>query len=184
MKIAIDVDGVLRNLIDTLNVYWDKKNEDVLRFETVDGCKIQRYYQRYVDNGELLDVEKFLFGSSWTREIWLTALPYSDNCDDLDKIPMEHEVVILTSQRNQDMNLWTVDWLNRNRIRYDEYICRDDKWNEKFDLLVDDKPTTVEQCWIQGKAAFLMDRPWNQQYRLPRINRINELEQIWRPYGA
>ena len=177
MIIGVDVDGVLRNLIDSLNVYWEKKNEEALRFETVDGWNIERYYQ----GGK--DVRKFLFDSTWTEAIYKEALPYSDNCDDLDKIPEEHRVHIITANWGKLFE-YTKEWLDNHSIGYDLLISSNSKTECEFDILIDDKPTTIEDCWRVGKCGILMDRPWNKQYRLPRINRINELEQIWRPYGS
>lgn len=91
---------------------------------------------------------------------------------------MGHEVVIATArgwrvEHNTGRRV-TREWLQRNRVLYDDLKFVRDKRDAGADIFIDDKPTTVPLLILAGVDAVYYDRPWNQGFPYPRVHSWEE----------
>ena len=164
MKIAIDIDGVLLDIIITY-------------------CEI--YNKRYGTNYKKNDVVKWDFFADWNMdeetgfkiffEIYENSqdIPFID--EDAPKIMKklnERYDLDIVSARVPEYRTSIVDKLDshdiKRGIQYTELILLhhkpyDIKLKQNYDLYVDDNPNLVEPIkMMEDRILLLFDQPWNQ----------------------
>jgi len=165
MKIAIDIDGVL---LDIIVVY----------------CEI--YNERYGTNYQKKDVTRWDFFKVWNiteeaafnifYEIYADSMnvPFIDeNAPKIMKRLFELYDVDIVSARLPEYRSSIVDKLNfhniRQGIQYEELILLhhkpyDIKLKQNYDVYVDDNPNLVEPIkQLENRTLLLYDQPWNQE---------------------
>lgn len=65
-------------------------------------------------------------------------------------------------------------WLHRWALEFDEVIFTADKGAHELDYLIDDSAGNVRSVIAHGGAGFLLDKTWNRDVDLPRIETIND----------
>jgi 5'(3')-deoxyribonucleotidase len=183
MKIAIDIDGVL---LDIIVVY----------------CEI--YNKRYGTSYQKKDITSWDFFKNWTiseeeafdifYEIYADSMnvPFIDeNAPKTLKRINELYDVDIVSARLPEYRSAIVNKLNlhnvREGIQYVELILLhhkpyDIKIKQNYDIYVDDNPNLVEPIKrLKNRTLLLFDQPWNQEsicennvYRVYDWNEINE----------
>jgi len=164
MKIAIDIDGVL---LDIIIVY----------------CEI--YNKRYGTNYQKKDITKWDFFKDWNiteeeafnifYEIYADSMsvPFIDeNAPKIMKRLNERYDVDIVSARLPEYRSSIVDKLNfhniREGIQYTELILLhhkpyDIKLKQNYDIYIDDNPNLVEPIKkLKDRTLLLFDQPWNQ----------------------
>jgi len=182
MKIAIDIDGVL---LDIIVVY----------------CEI--YNRRYGTNYKKKDVTRWDFFKDWNiseekafkifYEIYADSMnvPFIDeNAPDIMKRLNELYDVDIVSARLPEYRSAVVNKLNshniRERVQYIELVLLhhkpyDIKMKQNYSIYVDDNPNLVEPIKkLEDRTLLLYDQPWNQHSICEsNVYRVYDWEEVY-----
>ncbi len=172
MKIALDVDGVLADII---SVWLDQYNKS--RKKSITSEDIVRW-----DFWKELGFDKYKFyeelSSCWSR--WMEVPPMEqDIASAVEKLHSAGTVHIVTA-RDASSTKYVKQWLEHNGIKYNDYVPvlrGRDKADLDYDIFIDDSPHNVVGIASKGKNALLYDQPWNRSVNDPKIVRIKKLEE-------
>ena len=175
-KIGLDVDGVLRNLMDEINKVFRRPYPEHITDEpayTYDFPHIRM---------PLKDKFDIIF-NKYPKDIFLKAKPYQNTISQfklLKKWAAQNNM-ILACATSQEPHLipFTFSWLGKYNLVFDEVYITKDKGNIGLDYLIDDAPYNYENWLKNGNPEqnfFLMSREWNQETKA--TNRIKELADI------
>lgn len=158
MRIAIDLDGTLRPMVEGYIDYI--KRQDVLT-----DVKVEDIFWDH----EIFELEHFKeYFNNHVEMIRINPYPYCKNVIELWK-EMGHKIIILTSTFQPAGSVRV--WLTKHRIKFDELIITQNKGEAEYDLLIDNKQTMAEE--IPGDRAIMFKaQPWNKDlekkyYRCP-----------------
>lgn len=190
MRISIDLDGILANFGSAV----------VHSANKVLGKNIPVGYEpRDWDWSEYLtkkDWDVIWADIIHTPGFWANLPAYKDNCADLRQFLFDNmgnypEIYFITARtRTKDKEPIAVQskrFLDKNNIfntGTQMVILPVDKTHKKADLMkalgikysIDDHGPTVDLCnnSIEGHKAYVLDRPWNKEYDLPRVFTLGE----------
>ena len=165
LTIGIDIDGVIADfqpvLMDLASEYVQIDEEDKRRYQVRDTEHGDKDLEHKVREEALT---KGLVGS-------VPAMPGS-----VEKIngwyDSGHKIIILTA-REEHWRPQTEEWLKKMGVKHHELILDDNKGpravKENIDIMIDDKPSNIEDLQKNGIKAYVFDRPWNQDVEAPRI---------------
>lgn len=180
MKIAIDIDGVLRDFVGAVHQLmihigrWDIKEPAPV----IDRWEMQDYYK--MDRGQFYDL---LFRSQYTCQLFASALPYVGAKAFIDRLCDQHQVGLVTSQCYEGAK-GTLRWLYCNDIIRPSvhFVFFDrgdfDKTQFGYEILLDDKPSNVQQFLEKGLVGLLYDQPWNRDADMPRVMSYQDFLEI------
>ena len=181
MRIGIDCDGVLRDLIpaivegikathpehaDKILVpkSWDW--EDWLPFWTED------------------ETEKYVFEDNYLDFFGVVASPIKESVEDWPilkawAIRNGHELVLVSAQREHCIEP-TDAWLKEHGFDFKEKHYTKQKWSIDVDVLIDDSPEKLEDFnkkSIVGGIPICMKQTWNQecQKKYMSIDRLSDI---------
>lgn len=172
MRIKLDVDGVIKNIIDTsIQIYkefYDSKDntkyDDIKIYDmSVAMPGITDFYKFFTQHG------KYIFGE---------AKPYPGAVDFMNSLKNKgHDIAICTNQFKGNEK-YTLQWLEQYHIPYDSVHFVKDKTIVKGDLLIDDCIDNLVACQNNHMVACY-DQPWNQDWKGTRfMNYSQALEWI------
>ena len=152
MKIAIDLDGTIRPMVEgyikyingfglyeglsVADIYWDHPIFELELFN--------KYFQ---DEKEMMKIEPYKYCKN-VLNLWRE---------------MGHEIIILTSTFQPEESVKR--WLEAHEINYNELIITKKKGEHEFDLLIEDKETVPNEV-PKDRAIIFIAQPWNKE--LPR----------------
>ena len=170
MKIALDVDGVLADII---LVWLDNYNRT--HKKSVSKNDIVRW-----DFWEELGLNKYTFyqelSNCWSR--WKAVPPMEQGIANAVEMLRSVGKVDIVTAREEATTEYVMQWLEHNYIKYDDYVTVPDgrdKANLGYDIFIDDSPHNVIRIAAKGKNALLYDQPWNKSISDSKIIRIKKL---------
>jgi uncharacterized HAD superfamily protein len=187
MKIGIDIDGVIAELIDALHLWHDKEyNFSRLVHERTD---FSLAYQLNCSQEESL---KRLF-EFFKTEDFKKVLPVKDSIEAINNLAKNHELHVITA-RSKRVEEETLRWLNEH-FSLDNFekihiSGHDDGHNLKkskgenclelgIELMIEDCLAYAKEIASKGVKVLLFDRPWNPTETLPdNIIRVKSWEEI------
>ena len=170
MKIALDVDGVLADIIhlwiENHNKQYNKSinKEDINQWDFWRKIGLDKYeFYRQLSN-------------SWER--W-KDVPTTENdiASAVDRLHSLGRVDIVTARDKESTN-YVINWLEHNGIKFNEYVSvfdGRDKAKLDYDVFIDDSPHNVERMASKGSNVLLYDQPWNREVNSRKIIRIKKL---------
>jgi phosphoglycolate phosphatase-like HAD superfamily hydrolase len=158
--VAVDVDGVLRNLVSAIRARFrecfpGRECRDV----TAWGL------EQFFDVPDDIDFYRWAFEQE-VENIYGRAQPYPGAMKALRKLSGNHIIWIVTHQPNARAQRATLLWLAEyvkvpvERIVFDE----DKHLLDGYDVLVDDRAEVVVAAQRAGKRAYCVAQPWNEKY--------------------
>ncbi len=172
MKIALDVDGVLADIV---HVWLEEYNRNYNR--SVQKDEIQQW-----DFWKGLGYDKYRFyeelSKCWARWAEVPAME-QDLGSAVGRLNSLGSVDIVTA-RDPASTPFVKQWLEHNGIRYNEYVAvmrGRDKANLDYDIFIDDSPPNITSIVSQGKRALIYDQPWNRSVSHSSAVRIMKLEE-------
>ena len=170
MKIALDVDGVLADIIEVWINEYNKKHNTSISKEIIKNW----------DFWKELGVNQYEFyyqlSSCWSQ--WKDVPPMEqDIANAVDKLHSIGKVDIVTA-RDKESTKHVINWLEYNRIKYNEYVPVPDgrdKADLDYDVFIDDSPHNVVRMASKGRNVLLYDQPWNKYVNDSKIIRISKL---------
>lgn len=156
LKVALDVDGVLRDFVNSLrdvylSVYPNAKVGEVNHWE------LHRYY----DCG--IAIYDFAFHSPCTQLIFENAQPYINAkvMYDILSLSPATEVRIYTTQTPENY-IYTLNWLIKHKFTRTSVVFEKNKVSDKWwDLIIEDKLDTIKEATDDKRMSIKVVRPWN-----------------------
>ena len=169
MKIALDVDGVLADVI----LSWIEINNQ-------NRTKISKNDVTSWDFWKQFNIDRFDFYSELNKcwENWNSIPPTEKNLQESTKLLNQNATVDIVTAREQYTDTFVKNWLNHFNISYDNYVSVIDgtmKADLDYDLFIDDSPLNAEKFTLKNKKFLLYNQPWNQNIQLKNVNRISNL---------
>jgi len=173
MKVAIDVDGVLRDFVGSLHkcLIMDGLILENTPMPEITSWGLHQFYPQIESTEEFYD---YIFRSESTFNLFSSAPIYKGAKEFMELLEKGHEVGIITSQNEAGWRA-TLVWLFANQITPPNIHCirfdlmKADKTIWDYEVILDDKPSHVHEFLDKDRMGFLLDRPWNQEVDLPRV---------------
>ena len=170
MKIALDVDGVLADVIHAWLLYNNKIRPTILKSDISDWDFWKRYNIDKFDFYEELSI----CWKSW-KDIPPTESDISYASKELSKIGTVDIVTAREDSTHNDVK----NWLKMHDVVFKNYVGvveGTEKAKLDYDIFIDDSPINAESMLAQGKSVILYNQPWNIGFSDPRAKRIYELK--------
>ncbi len=169
MKIALDVDGVLADVI----LSWIKqsnRHRDRLTKEQITSWDFWRSHNinRYDFYKELSDCWKS----------WKTVPPTEKSLSRSTKRLSEFGQVDIVTAREKSTDEFVRQWLSLHDISYDSYVSVVDgtlKAGLDYDVFIDDSPLNATALAEKNRTVLLYEQPWNADFHNPKSVRISSL---------
>ena len=174
MIIKVDIDGVLRNMNDMLVHLYNQRFKTNLTVEELTDYDVSKSFPLFEMWTHTTAVEYFF--NEHKEEVFFEANPYSGVKEAMQKLMDNgHKVVIVTWQFTTMNKKLTLDWLDENKIPYDDICFTRDKWMIQGDIIIDDNPELI----LNEKETaykYLVDQPYNQEcnFEGSRVKSLSE----------
>ena len=161
MIIKIDVDGVIRNINQTMCDLYNKSFNEHLTVDDILNYKVDKVFTKIKEKIGMNSVDYFFNHSS--KDIFLKSNPYDGVREAIQKLRNAgHKVVIVTWQFSLQNKYYTLMFFEKNKIPYDDICFTRDKWMIQGDWLIDDNPEFIED--ERDKSRKLMiNMPYNRE---------------------
>lgn len=161
MKIAIDIDG-------TIN-YFDKQFIFAVR-ELGYGYDSPRFYKE----GDW-ELENYIMGSDNPKQVmaqvcenssfWMDIPPMIEAIEVLRRLNRKHTLSIVTTPWRDEDKFKTIKikWMHKyfRFIKESQIVFSSKKWELDIDMIVDDKPTTIDKCREAGIQTICFAHVYN-----------------------
>lgn len=151
---GIDVDGVIRDFLGgCVKLYNMHTGENA----TADDCFD---YDLSKSFSVIKDARSWFLSGDRLKTLMLESRPFDGAVHAANKIGELSKVVLITNQIGTDAKIWTLEWLEKNGIRFDEICFLQDKSIVRgLDYFIDDKPENFIGC--DAKCGVLITAPYN-----------------------
>ena len=171
MKIALDVDGVLADVIESWLIYSNKirpsiSKDDITNWDFWKKFKINRY-----DFYEELTL-------CWKN--WNSIPPTENNLSVVTQNLSDFGQVDIVTARELSTDSFVKNWLYLHNITYENYVSVIDgpmKADLDYDVFIDDSPINAIKISKNKKNVLLYSQPWNQHISGQNIQRISNLSE-------
>jgi hypothetical protein len=171
MKIALDVDGVLADVIQSWLNYNNSIRQEISKEEISDWDFWKKFkINRYDFYAEL--------SSCWKN--WMSVPPTEPNLSSTTKNLSKIGQVDIVTARERSTDSFVKNWLNHYDISYDNYVSVIDgpmKADLDYDVFIDDSPLNALKIIQQKKKIILYSQPWNQHILEDQIHRVSNLSE-------
>ena len=171
MKIALDVDGVLADVIQSWLNYNNSIRPKILKHDIVDWDFWKKFkINRYDFYTEL--------SSCWKN--WKSIPPTEENLSSTTQNLSNLGQVDIVTARERSTDSFVKNWLSHFDISYDNYVSVIDgpmKANLNYDVFIDDSPLNASRILKSNKKIILYSQPWNQHMTETQFSRISTLSE-------
>ncbi|MGD9697596.1 5' nucleotidase, NT5C type [Acinetobacter sp.] len=181
MKIIMDVDGVLRNIVDQVleinRLVFDPGS--TASHDDINVWNIKKVLTK-------LPPLNVLFHEH-AKEIFENAQPYPLALESLMALKEQHEIHIVTAQEPYRFQ-HTINWLEKYNIKYDSitFMVNGTKNHIHGDVMIDDGMHNLDDYKAAGAnkqmRLICMDQPWNQQWQGEKVYSMLEAELLINGY--
>ena len=170
MKIALDVDGVLADVIES----WLSYNNKIR--PTISKSQISEW-----DFWKNHNINKFDFYNelSICWKSWETIPPTENNISSATKQLSHIGTVDIVTARDDSTHDDVKNWLKLHNIDFSNYVGvleGVEKSKLDYDVFIDDSPLNAKSMLEKGKSVILYSQPWNLSFEDKRAKRIHELK--------
>ena len=187
MRIGIDCDGVLRDLIpDIVGLIKEKHPEHSDKILTPTSWDWEDWLPFWTEE----ETEQYIFEDNYLDFFGVVCPPIQSAVEDWPKLKEwakenGHELVLVSAQRDHCIEP-TDAWLKEYGFDFDEIHYTKDKWSVDVDVLIDDSPSKLKKFKDRSVAygtPICMNQTWNEsvQDNYMTINRLSDI--IGRVFG-
>lgn len=171
MKVALDVDGVLADVMASWLIYNNKIRDTLSKQDLTDW-----------DFWKELQISRSGFYSELAMcwKDWNLILPTEQNLSQLTKHLSTLAHVDIVTAREDSTDHYVKDWLNLHDIAYENYVSVTDgsvKTKLHYDIFIDDSPLNARDFLRHNKTVLLYSQPWNMNLSDSRLRRISSLSE-------
>ena len=170
MKIALDVDGVLADVIEAWLLYNNKIRPQILRSQISEW--------NFWKNHEISEFDFYKELShcwkSW-EDIPLTEANIAEATSKLSSLGTVDIVTAREDSTHEDVK----KWLKFHKIHFKNYVGvieGVEKSKLDYDVFIDDSPHNAKSMLEKGKTVLLYSQPWNISFEDKKATRIYELK--------
>ena len=170
MRIALDVDGVLADVIHAWLLYNNKVRTTILKQEISDWDFWKKYNINRFDFYEELSM-------CWKS--WKDIPPTENNISSASREISTMGTVDIVTAREESTHDDVKKWLRMHDISFENYVGvaeGTEKARLDYDIFIDDSPINAKSMLERGKSVILYNQPWNLHFDDPRAKRIHELK--------
>lgn len=171
MKIALDVDGVLADVIKS----W-------LNYSNTIRPKLSKQGITDWDFWKKVQINRYDFYTElnvcWQN--WNSVPPTEENLSLITKNLSNLGQVDVVTARERSTNSFVKNWLNHHDISYDNYVSVIDgpmKSDLDYDVFIDDSPLNALKILQYNKKVILYSQPWNNYISENQIHRISNISE-------
>lgn len=171
MKVALDVDGVLADVMASWLVY-NNKVRDILSKQDLTDWDFWKNLQ--IGRSGFYDE----LAMCWKN--WISILPTEQNLPQLTKNLSTLAHVDIVTARENSTDPYVKDWLKMHEITYENYVSVTDgsiKAELCYDVFIDDSPLNARDFLRHNKTVLLYSQPWNLTLSDSRLRRISSLSE-------
>jgi len=172
MKIALDVDGVLADVIKSWLSYSNTIRPKISKHEITDWEFWKKFKINRFDFYEELS-------TCWKN--WYSIPPTEKNLSTITKNLSNLGQVDIVTAREKSTDSFVKNWLTHHNISYDNYVSVIDgpmKAALDYDIFIDDSPLNAAKFLEYNKKVILYSQPWNEHMSNNRIHRITNLSEV------
>ncbi len=170
MKIALDVDGVLADVIEAWLSYNNKIRPPILRSQISEWD----FWKNHKINEFDFYKELSQCWRSW-EDIPLTEKNIAEATFQLSRLG----TVDIVTAREDSTHDYVKKWLKFHKIDFKNYVGVTEgveKSKLDYDVFIDDSPHNAKSMLEKGKTVILYSQPWNISFEDKRATRIHELK--------
>lgn len=168
LTIALDVDGVLANLVQRVLDWYNQDCRDTVRHEDITDWDISKFVKP--------DSKDYIYSLLGTGYIYETVRPYPFAWDLVANLRhLGHRVVFVTTPFKGTEGR-KLQWLVNHKMLKDsaDYMEAHDKSLVRADILLDDGIHNLRAFAPFGQA-WMMEQPWNKRHgHYPRVASLPE----------
>ncbi len=171
MKIALDVDGVLADVI----ISWLNYNNSIRPKITKSQITSWEFWKEFK-----IDPFEFYSELSACWKNWISVPPTEEKLSSTINSISELGQIDIVTARERYTDSFVVSWLDHYDIHYDNYISVIDgpmKADLDYDVFIDDSPLNAEKFIKKNKKIILYSQPWNKHIHNEEIFRISSLSE-------
>lgn len=184
MRIGIDIDGTLTNIVDSVIAYGQ---EYELINNLNDGILNPRsdYIKTAFEWGT--EIGNRFWRENFTKINQVEPRPLTKKY--LDKLHQEgHEIFIITARTDEelgDAKAISIKWLKKNKIPFDHIfvnvqnkglLCQE----QKIDAFIDDLPRNIDSAMDHSILTFIMNSTTNENYKRDGVKRVYSFVDFYR----
>ena len=171
MKIALDVDGVLADVIQSWLNYSNSVRKEISKHEITDW-----------DFWKKFEINRYDFYDELSRcwKNWNIIPPTEENLSIITEKLSEIGQVDIVTARERSTDSFVKNWLKHHQISFDNYVSVIDgpmKAELDYDVFIDDSPLNALKIIENKKKIILYSQPWNQHIKQEKIHRISNLSE-------
>ena len=181
MRIGIDCDGVLRDLIpDIINKIKEVNPEHADKILTPNSWNWEDWLPFWTED----ETEKFVFEDHYEELFGPDANPIQSSIEDWPKLKEwakenGHELVLVSAQRDQTKEL-TTQWLEKYGFDFDEMHYTHRKFEIDVDVLIDDSPSKLgrfKKQSVNNGVPICYRQTWNTKSQKSKmtIDRLSDI---------
>ena len=167
---AIDVDGVVRDILtQMISIYNDRYGGYSKKISMEDFTE----YDLAKFNSTVIANPSYWFFNLMAHETFYLAQPYKNAIEALYILSEMGDITLVTKQTCQEAITYTVKWLYKYDVPYDNLCFVSDRKNivgNNFDYFVDDYVKNFEHS--NAKTNILVKQPYNTNLELFEKNYI------------
>ena len=171
LRIALDVDGVLADVITPWLIHNNKVRQTISKQDITDWD----FWQRF-------NIDRFTFyeelSTCWHD--WSQIPPTEQNLSDTVRDMSAYAQIDIVTAREKSTDSYVKSWLDSHKITYDNYVSVVDgpmKADLDYDIFIDDSPLNASSFLRNGKTVMLYSQPWNRDLASVGLRRISRLSQ-------
>lgn len=170
LKIGLDVDGVLADVVHT----WLDYNNKIRKTISKEEISEWDFWERYQIDKYDFYKELSLCWQTWHK------IPSTEENLSTTTSALSHvgEVDIVTA-REESTHTYVKSWLSSQKITYKNYVGvleGLEKTKLDYDIFIDDSPINAKSMLNAGKTVILYTQPWNLNFNDTRVKRIYTLK--------
>lgn len=169
MKIGLDVDGVLADVIES----WLSYNNRIRSWISKSEISEWDFWKKF-------QIDKFDFYKelSLCWQSWQNIPTTEDNISKATAEISKLSHVDIVTAREESTHDYVKKWLRSKNITYNNYVGvleGAEKTKLDYDIFIDDSPINAKNMLDEGKSVILYSQPWNLKFDDPRAKRIHSL---------
>ncbi|MDD4110459.1 MAG: hypothetical protein PHS54_02780 [Clostridia bacterium] len=184
MRIGIDIDGTLTNIVDSVIAYGQEYELENNLKEGIANPKsdfIQTAFEWGTEIGNRFWRENFV------KINQVEPRPLTKKY--LDKLHNEgHEIIIITARSDEELKTpekISIKWLKKNKLPFDKIVVNaNDKGKvckeNNIDVFIDDLPRNIDRVVSTGIKTFIMNSVTNEHFNIKGVTRVYSFVDFYR----